>query len=137
MENEVDIVCEDCGVTFVVVLHEERMDAMPTRCSMCRTRRVQSQAHQQTPKYTGDRNEYRSPMACEYPEAPQRGSSFRAGGRKRSHDNIHVRKPMFTAVCAKCGSTAYLPFQPSKFQEVYCRACHHEKRGLGRKPEES
>ncbi len=136
MENELDIVCEDCGVTFVYTPRSDRPASAPTRCSMCRSQHVRSKALTDKPQYTGDPNEYRSPMACDFPEPRRparegRGPVERAGGvRSEGGARRRAARPMYTAVCSKCGSTAHVPFQPSKFQEVLCRACHQEKRGV-------
>jgi CxxC-x17-CxxC domain-containing protein len=135
MENELDIVCEDCGVTFVHTPRTDRPTAAPTRCSLCRSQFARSKAATDKPQYTGDPNEYRSPMACTFPEPRRSGRDGRGpvertvgneGGRARHRS----ARPMFTAVCSKCGSTAHVPFQPSKFQEVLCRTCYQEKRGV-------
>jgi CxxC-x17-CxxC domain-containing protein len=141
MENELDIVCEDCGVTFVHMPRGDRPTAAPTRCSLCRSQFARSKATTDKPQYTGDPNEYRSPMACTFPEPRRSGRDGRGlvertggvgseGGRARHR----AARPMFTAVCSKCGSTAHVPFQPSKFQEVLCRTCYQEKRGVRSAP---
>jgi len=143
MENELEIVCEDCGVTFVYTPRGGRrgsIDTPPTRCSLCRAEHARSARNQGTPSYTGDPNEYRSPMACDEPEPVRprrpRGPNPRRGNHDQHEPGRSKRRDrqMFTAVCSKCGATAHLPFQPSKFQEVLCRSCYQEKRGRGRNP---
>lgn len=140
MENELEIVCQDCGVTFV---HSSRPDARrpadpPTRCSLCRAQ-ARSSSSTEKPNYTGEPNEYRSPMACSFPE-PQRPRRdgprrLRSGPGNEQARRQDPRRFAFTGVCAKCGATAHLPFQPSKFQEVLCRACFQEKRGIRPAPD--
>lgn len=76
-------------------------------------------------RYTGDVNEYRSPMPdphfSSYPSyaprargaAPDRGGRFSSGPRGRS----------FPITCAACGAAATVPFKPIQGQKVYCRTC--------------
>jgi len=146
MENEVEIVCQGCGVTFVYRQRDDRRGpvAAPTRCSLCRAEQARPSSDATQPKYTGDPNEYRSPMAGDFPapqpRRPRRNGPRRpypegakAGERANQTDDRprphNRRRPMFSAVCAKCGSTAHVPFEPSKFQEVLCRSCFQERKG--------
>lgn len=41
------------------------------------------------------------------------------------------QREMFSAVCAKCGKEALLPFQPSTDRAVYCNECFAEMRARG------
>ena len=143
MESEMEIVCEECGVTFVHVPRNQRSPNVPARCSLCQSQRALSQFQAAEPQYTGDPNEYRSPMACSTP-APQRRhrdnrrqdqrpssndtSVSRHPSQQRSPQRRGPRQQLFSTVCAKCGSTTHVPFQPSKFQQVLCRACYREVR---------
>ncbi|MEX1112681.1 MAG: CxxC-x17-CxxC domain-containing protein [Candidatus Andersenbacteria bacterium] len=38
-------------------------------------------------------------------------------------------RPMFDAVCSKCGNETQVPFQPSGDRPVYCSDCFKEMRG--------
>ncbi len=74
----------------------------------------QNERYARPARYTGDVNEYRSPMAdphfATYPSYG-RASSPAPGGRG------------FPITCAACGAAATVPFRPVERQKVYCRAC--------------
>jgi CxxC-x17-CxxC domain-containing protein len=36
-------------------------------------------------------------------------------------------RPMFDAVCSKCGQPCKVPFKPSDGRPVYCRNCYKPK----------
>ncbi|MDO4544337.1 MAG: zinc-ribbon domain containing protein [Clostridia bacterium] len=38
-------------------------------------------------------------------------------------------REMFTAVCAECGVTTKVPFQPRNDKPIYCSACFARRRG--------
>ena len=45
----------------------------------------------------------------------------------RSFNKPHFAdKPMFTAVCATCGSRCEVPFRPMDGKPVYCKQCFHK-----------
>jgi CxxC-x17-CxxC domain-containing protein len=37
-------------------------------------------------------------------------------------------RPMWDAVCAKCGNACKVPFEPTEGRPVYCRDCYQPKR---------
>jgi CxxC-x17-CxxC domain-containing protein len=101
--------------------------------------------HARPSRYTGDVNEYRSPMPdphfAMYPtygrpasRAP-RGASLpprdraqgpRDGGQDRApgpRASAGPRGRGFPITCAACGVAATVPFKPAEGQKVYCRAC--------------
>lgn len=113
------IVCVDCGESFLLSAAEasvfvERGLAMPKRCKECRRARKESGAHgpqagggrfaspsggapgrgqrgpSQQPRYTGDVNEYRSPMQDSYTPALSYGGQ-RGGGRSSMGGNSAPR----------------------------------------------
>lgn len=153
MEEDFEMVCQGCGVTFVGSAAQARMlgqegeaEKKPVFCSLCRAARGQSlREEQERTQYTGDPNEYRSPMACDSPPSRPRGpwrGPPREGGRAPSRGGgrrMTGGGQLFSATCTQCGATAHVPFQPSKFQQVLCRSCFQEKRnaprGAGRTPE--
>jgi len=36
-------------------------------------------------------------------------------------------RPMFDAVCSKCGKNCQVPFKPTEGRPVYCRDCYKPK----------
>jgi len=139
-EEDFEMVCQGCGVTFVGTAAQLRMlertegEQRPVFCSLCRGVQGRSGREEDRPRYTGDANEYRSPMACDDPPARSRGPRRgppRDGGRPapRASGGRATGRQLFSATCTKCGATAHVPFQPSRFQEVLCRTCFQEKRG--------
>ncbi|PIE05582.1 MAG: hypothetical protein CSA75_03990 [Sorangium cellulosum] len=143
MENELEIVCQDCGVTFLFTPKtvRGRTSEPPNYCSICRAEHSKSVSASPQPKYTGDTNEYRSPMAGDFPpprrSRPRRRPTDSSDSQNKSRARYrHRRRPMFSAVCSSCGATAHVPFQPSKFQEVLCRACFQQMRGRAKKASE-
>lgn len=37
-------------------------------------------------------------------------------------------RPMYDAVCSKCGQECKVPFKPTEGRPVYCRNCYRPKR---------
>ena len=72
--------------------------------------------------------------------APSRCPSCRAtrkqagGGRSDQGTRYQERqaRPMYTAICANCGSEAQVPFQPRDGRPVYCNDCY-QAQGSGRR----
>ena len=155
MTEPMDVVCEGCGVTFVLseFAHSRRESLEPEQrppllCSLCRAERRQTRAQEASgeTKFTGDPNEYRSPMDVRAPDGPARrgrrrsvrrgdqgasdGAKHREGERprRRRRRNAGGSRVLYPAVCAKCGASTHVPFQPSKWQPVYCRACYADLR---------
>ncbi len=40
-------------------------------------------------------------------------------------------RPMYTAVCADCGTNCEVPFKPSAGRPVYCKGCYSARRNNG------
>ena len=108
--------CVDCGQEFVFTSGEQAFYAQrgfteaPKRCTSCRTAR----------------------KAQRGAGASAGGGSF--GGDERSgygdgggHGERRPRQ-MFSVVCAECGKTAQVPFQPTGARPVYCSDCFSAKR---------
>ncbi|MBX3030888.1 MAG: zinc-ribbon domain containing protein [Chloroflexi bacterium] len=112
------ITCVDCGMEFVFTAGEQEFYAQrgfsepPKRCASCRAaRKTQRNAGG---GFAGDGD----------------GSS---GGYERSsggYGGYAERRPreMHSAVCAECGRTAQVPFQPTGARPVYCSDCFQSKR---------
>jgi CxxC-x17-CxxC domain-containing protein len=52
------------------------------------------------------------------------GSSDHSGDRPK----WRPRRQMFAAVCAECGKTTELPFEPRYGRRVYCPHCYEKVR---------
>ena len=158
-DEPVEVVCDGCGVTFVLsTFARRRRDARseageqsePQYCSICRAERRQAKENDQRSdrSFTGDPSEYRSPMDVRMPEPTRRAEGRRgssrgwhrtesgargSGGERRSSGRQRRRGTgtgrRYLATCAKCGATTFVPFEPSKWQPVYCRGCYAELRG--------
>lgn len=77
-------------------------------------------------KPSGDR-----PVYCSNCFENNSGSdSRRSEGRNFQRSNFRDR-PMFEAVCDKCGSKCSLPFQPRSGKPVYCSKCFEGKSDRG------
>ncbi len=71
------------------------------------------------------------PVYCSNCFENQRGGSDRyseARGPERSED-----RPMFNAICADCGNSCKVPFQPSGDKPVFCSNCFGDKKNAGGK----
>jgi CxxC-x17-CxxC domain-containing protein len=98
--------CSDCGQEFVFTAGEqqffqERGYSSPRRCKPCR------QAKQSGSSY-GQRD------------------SLSSGGGYSSATNTGT-----TVVCASCGQTTTVPFEPRGDRPVYCKNCYKPKQGGG------
>lgn len=138
-EQDQQLVCLDCGTDFTFSRGEAEAFARrglqpPKRCKNCRANRARNRPDAAPVRYpTGDPNEYRSPMQCDFPSAqparaPRDLASNEAGrGKPR---NRFARRMMYATVCSVCGATAHVPFDPGKGREVLCRGCYAVKRGV-------
>ena len=116
--------CVDCGQEFVFTSGEQAFYAQrgfteaPKRCVSCRTaRKAQRNAARGGGSYGGgyDRD----------------GGSYGGGGELRGRRlRSAERRPrqMFAAICAECGRTAQVPFQPTGARPVYCSDCFQTRR---------
>ena len=101
--------CIDCGQEFVFTSGEQSFYAQrgfteaPKRCTSCRAAR----------------------------KAQRNSTSGGGGGYDRdSYGGGGGRRPkqMYAAVCAECGKTAQVPFQPTGARPVYCSDCFQTRR---------
>jgi len=108
--------CRDCGADFLFTAGEQAFyqekgfQHPPGRCPVCRSRKRQSQSNgssrQMTMRASG------SP-----------GGATEGGGRAGNRS-----KPMYPAVCDRCGKETTVPFQPRGDRPVYCRDCYQAMR---------
>lgn len=148
------ITCASCGSSFLFTAAEAAARAErghtspPPLCKPCwRARRAKPDAARKEPRppraaaarpprqarYTGDVNEYRSPMpdphfgaSPSYRNAPARATGQRRegdGAPAPRHAPRNARERGFPITCAACGQAAVVPFQPAQGQKVYCRTC--------------
>jgi CxxC-x17-CxxC domain-containing protein len=109
----------------------------PKRCSSCRAaRKAQRNAAGGGDSYGGGRNGGSSYSADggSYGSGGYTGSGYGAGGNGGGYGGGGYggeRRPrqMFDAVCANCGKTAQVPFQPTGARPVYCSDCFQTRRG--------
>jgi CxxC-x17-CxxC domain-containing protein len=121
--------CRDCGKQFTFTAGEQEFYASrgfsePTRCGECRAAR---KASRDSSDYGGGRDYSRS---NDY--GGGRSQSY-GGGRdySRSSDYGGGRsqgtRQMYKAVCADCGTTTEVPFEPRQGRPVYCRDCFEKR----------
>lgn len=110
--------CVDCGQEFVFTSGEQAFYAQrgfteaPKRCSGCRAARKAQRG-------AGDAG-----------GGAYGGGSDRDGRYGNGDGYGGERRPrqMFDAVCAECGRTAQVPFQPTGARPVYCSDCFQTRR---------
>lgn len=93
--------CKDCGQDFVFTASEQEFF-----------------------ESKGFTNE---PGRCPACRAAKKAQSGFGGGRGRGGSQGRDRQ-MYDAVCASCGKSTTVPFQPSGDKPVYCRDCFQSRR---------
>lgn len=71
--------------------------------------------------------EYQEPKRC--PSCRQAKRTDRGGGGGYGGGGYGGQREMFDAVCATCGGTASVPFQPREDRPVYCSDCFSKEKG--------
>ena len=120
------IACVDCGQEFSFTAGEQEFYAQrgftepPKRCPSCRAIR---KAQRNGPSAGGDSGSYSSGYE-------RSGNGYGGGGGGGGGYGSSERRPrqMFDAVCAECGKTAQVPFQPTGARPVYCSDCFQTRR---------
>ncbi len=125
MYEDKTITCADCGQPFTFTASEQAFYAekgfsdAPKRCKTCRQARKQQR---NSPSYGGD-DSYGGYGG---------GSSSYGGGGSSSYGGgggyDRAPRQMYDAVCADCGKTAQVPFQPTGSRPVYCNDCFRARR---------
>jgi CxxC-x17-CxxC domain-containing protein len=111
--------CRDCGKQFTFTAGEQEFYASrgfsePTRCGDCRAARKAG-------RDSGD-----------FGHSDYGGGRTRSFGGGRGGDYGGGRggqgtRQMFKAVCADCGATTEVPFEPRQGRPVYCRDCFEKR----------
>lgn len=132
MYEDRTIVCADCGQDFTFTASEQAFYAekgftdAPKRCKACRqARKVQRNAA------TGDSSGGDSSSSSYSSDSSSSsGGSYGGGGGSYGSGGGYDRPPrqMHDAVCADCGKTAQVPFQPTGSRPVYCNDCFRSRR---------
>jgi CxxC-x17-CxxC domain-containing protein len=91
------LTCVDCGADFVFSAEDQEYHAR-----------------------SGFTNEPKRCATCRAARKMERG-----GGRGGGYGSSPRR--MYTAVCAQCGRTAEVPFEPRGDRAVYCRDCFSKR----------
>lgn len=114
------ITCADCGQAFTFTASEQAFYAekgfsdAPKRCKSCRQARKQ----QRSSSSYGDDS-----YGGGYSSGGYGGGGYGGGS---SYDR--APRQMYDAVCADCGKTAQVPFQPTGSRPVYCNDCFRARR---------
>jgi CxxC-x17-CxxC domain-containing protein len=109
--------CIDCGQEFVFTSGEQSFYAQrgfteaPKRCTSCRAARKAQRNSTASAGGGDDRDSYGG-----------------RGGYGDSYGGDRRPKQMYAAVCAECGKTAQVPFQPTGARPVYCSDCFQTHR---------
>ena len=135
MYEDKTIVCADCGQEFTFTASEQAFYAekgftdAPKRCKPCRQAR---KAQRNAGSYGDD--SYGGGGGSSYGGVGGGGSSYGGGGGGGSSygggGGGYDRPPrqLYDAVCADCGKTAQVPFQPTGSRPVYCNDCFRARR---------
>jgi CxxC-x17-CxxC domain-containing protein len=106
------LMCSDCGQEFVFTAGEqqffqERGYSSPRRCKPCRQAKSAGGGH-----------------------APSH-SQHESGGYSAGSGAGAGMSSGTTVVCASCGQTTTVPFEPRGDRPVYCKSCYKPKQGGG------
>lgn len=115
--------CADCGEEFTFTASEQAFYAekgftdSPKRCKPCRQSR---KAQRNAGSGYGD-DSYGGSSG---------GGGYSSGGYGGGGGGGYDRPPrqLYDAVCADCGKTAQVPFQPTGSRPVYCNDCFRARR---------
>jgi CxxC-x17-CxxC domain-containing protein len=115
--------CQDCGREFVFSASEQEFFAQkgftnqPLRCPECRAARKAQRGE------GGNTATGRSSSG--YTSIGHSSGGYTSAGSGYGGSN---RKEMFSAVCAQCGKSTQVPFEPRNGRPVYCSNCYTAQR---------
>jgi len=121
------ITCADCGQEFTFTASEQAFYAekgfsdAPKRCKSCRQAR---KSQRNAPSYGGDD----SYSGGGYSSGGYSSGGYSGGGGSYGGSYERAPRQMYDAVCADCGKTAQVPFQPTGSRPVYCNDCFRARR---------
>ena len=92
------LTCVDCGASFTFSAEDQEYHAS-----------------------RGFTNEPKRCASCRQARKSERGGGGGGGGYSSSP------RQMFSAVCAECGQTTEVPFEPRGDRPVYCRDCFSKR----------
>ncbi len=124
------LTCRDCGEQFTWTAGEQEFYQSrgllnpPTRCPSCRASRKSAQGG----GGGGGGYSTRSSYGNDGGYGGGGGGGYSGGGGGYSD---RPPRQMFDAVCADCGQTTQVPFQPRGDRPVYCRDCFQKRRASG------
>lgn len=130
--------CLDCGQEFMFTAGEQEFYAQrgftesPKRCPSCRAaRKAQRNTAGGGDGYSGGRNDGSSYSTDGGygGSGGNGGNGGNAGGYGGGYGGDRRPRQMYDAVCANCGKTAQVPFQPTGARPVYCSDCFQTRRG--------
>jgi CxxC-x17-CxxC domain-containing protein len=90
-------------------------------CSDCGTGFTFSASEQEFFASKDFTNEPRRCPDCRAIRKQQRGGGYGSGGSRQ-------RRDMYPAVCASCGKSTQVPFEPRNGRPVYCFDCYSKTR---------
>ena len=132
--------CLDCGQEFMFTSGEQEFYAQrgfteaPKRCPSCRAiRKAQRNSAGGGDGYSGGRN---GGSSFGSDSGYGNGGGYASGGYSSAgsgggggYGGERRPRQMYDAVCANCGKTAQVPFQPTGARPVYCSDCFQSRRG--------
>ena len=130
MYEDKNITCADCGQEFTFTASEQAFYAekgftdSPKRCKPCRTAR-------KTQRNSGGYGDDSSASSASSGGYGGGGGGYGGGGGGYGGGGGGYDRPprqMYDAVCADCGKTAQVPFQPTGSRPVYCNDCFRARR---------
>jgi CxxC-x17-CxxC domain-containing protein len=118
--------CRDCGKQFTFTAGEQEFYAQrgfsePARCGECRAARKTGRDSGGYSSSSYDSSSRSSYGDSGYSRSSSYGSASRGGGTSTG------TRQMFQAVCADCGTTTEVPFEPRQGRPVYCRDCFERR----------
>jgi len=131
------LTCRDCGEQFTWTEGEQEFYQSrgllnpPTRCSSCRSARKSAQGGGGGGGGAGGystRSSYGNDGGY---GGGGGGGGYSGGGGGGGGYSDRPPRQMFDAVCADCGQTTQVPFQPRGDRPVYCRDCFQKRRASG------
>ena len=93
-------------------------------CSDCSAEFIHSATDQARYAERGFTNDPKRCRECRDKRKAQGGG----GGGRSGYAGSRAPRESFDAVCAECGVTTTVPFQPTEGRPVYCRDCFRSRR---------